>query len=1795
MSKSSLEASPIAEFLLSLTQLKATGYVEICQRRISLSKGEIAAVSPAIGDDSFGEFLVKSGLLKATELEHVQKKAENDHITFEAALIALDSISMSDLEWAHRALWLDRLVRSLLAVSHHESDVPTLEHGMVLRTGIKNEPLALLLLNALARCATEGDAELVGQRLNDRLFWVEGPLTDLGRKWAGLASPAFDGPLVSSVLVKKPGAAPQIAAVVRAGIARLLRPGSQPAAARPRKMTLPPPLPRLSLLPIPRIPTLPAPAPVQTAATLAFGDEPAVTELSARPAPPRSAFPSPLPEALEQAGPSPDGLLPNVFDGAISASAGWPGWSLSQVRVREFTVSGPRLDDPFTTLEEQIADLQTAGAAGSEIAPLWCDLARLWKNRIGSIEEAARAYREAAACDLTCQEALEQATLLYGALGDAQNASAYAGIIAVSAQTGAERAHALRFIASLARMRGDLDGCLEALCEAAAEDETNPEPHEQVARILADQGNFEGAIAHARLAAKVWQEEHPERARTTLAWASGFKPGAIELSLEYAELLRATGRQEAAIAVVAETAKQTGDRDYRRRLILHAAQQAEEFERTDLAVELLLEAFDQEPYVDLYYEPLVTDLEAEGLKTDLAVIAEELSTVCAEEQRGYWLHRAARATMPLAGRTETGLLLLYRSVELDPLADAALEHLRQYATTARDRALLADALRLAAEARIRVEPAAAGTLFTELAILAEEQLGAVTQAFDAWKAMQVLAPDDERVTRNLARLAEKVRIHNGLLEVAETELGNAATAAKPKLARKVAAMLRDRPADRVRVADLYEQYVAAYPEDETAASALEWLLAWMGEHRRLAAFLQTRLERPIRTGEREHLLVRLAAEKAREGDFSGVARVCLQLLELSPQHAEGIARLNRAAARTGDPAIWRHALTARAGIAATARQRGRAFARLAKVLEFGGDPEPAVAQADAALVADPTAADAALLILRHAYRLSRDRAVQALDLARSVLGDSQPLLSTLVRAAAVCEDLDTQRGALEAWCWLTPLDAEPMLALLAATIRQGDASAITEAALNALSRDLITPATAAAVHAAVSRLAALGASVDATRLAIEAIDTLGDATLLASALELAGRSGDCELMIAALERAVATERNGARLKALQELAQCHRQRNDALGEVRTLLRLLGQSPRDLLAYDRLISIYSSTGESERSLVIMSLALEATDAIAEKRARLLDMAAAHFQLAGDLRGAEQCIHKLVLDFPLDETWVRNALGTVLSLGNERWACDVSLKIASKVPPETGERACEWLVASAQRQFGSTAETLSAAVRAIELFPANPRLLLLLEKLALDQRDCAAAISTYERLADHAVGLHNRRAIFYRAGRWLELAEEPQHALRYHLKSFALSPSTGAAFTAIERLASACSAWSELVDTYRLLAQTIADQTWKTAILDEAKAICHRKLNGPERAAKLLELSQLIEDQPVNGATDGGAEPLPSPSRTPEASARLRQLIREQPWDIPAIRQLHENARQMSATAEVWITGQILSLFDPTVPGLGPTVEPLSTISTEALEAALDPVQTRDLRRLLSLVWENARGIARLRKPLRSYLVSEDDRLTSLSGVEQLVKAFTATAHCLAMADTPVYLKRSDAVEMFVTATYPAAIVVSEAAQSKTDQLIFQFARCLALTRPENALLATLSPEEGQAVLQAISAAFGPRDDQSPVNRQAAELAAELWRAMPMRAQNEVRALVKKSPGLEDYEAVRGAMMRAAARVGLLVAGDVASSLKTVANFDASLQNLDITEESGFSEASRRSVAFAEVISFALSTTYLESRI
>lgn len=1404
MVPSPLEPNPIATYLLNLVDRKATGFIDVGGRRILLDEGQVTNVSPATGDESVGEFLLSSGRVNADHLNKAYDNSEKRQIGLDVSLVASGSISETELAEAYRSLWLDRLFRGLQALRYSKVDLPTLEFASCATTSARRESLAILILDALSRWATEEDASIVGAHLDSYLIWQETPHTELAKVWSAFGK-ISERQIVSTILLRTPAAAPTIAALARAGIVRLE--ASRPASVVPERnrITLPRPPPRISTLP------------------------------------PAEEFPGALmPRERPELSIRPFKLHNDEIEKNSLTT------TIQPTELRPIRIATTPLRDPIRVAEQKVIALDKPDALASDLAQALCDFAKLVRTRTGSTEEAAYAYRRAAAADPTSREAIQQSALICHALGDHELATTYARAAADLAPTGAERANALKVVASIARTRGDIDGCVEALCEAAAEDDTNPESHELIAHLLAEQGNIDGAIDHARLAASVWREEYPERSRAIFAWIYALKPSSEILAFEYHGYLKTTEHCEAAIAVLADAARRTEDVDRKRELTLTAAHLAEEMERFDLAVELLTDLFDAEPHVDLYYEPLFADLKATESIALRALMAEEFADAGPEEQRAYWLERAGEATLQLLGSGPRALLLFARTLDIDPKAQDALTRLREYATTGRDRALLANALQNAADAYTQEAPEKARKLLEELALLAEVHLGAINRALNAWKRINRLFPDDTKASDNIARLASKARIHNGLLAAAERELKSAMPKDRYKVVRKVAAMLRDRPKDRRRVADLYQEYVGVRPEDESAASALIWLLDVMEEHDELATFLQSHIERSVKRGEKIRLLAKLAATHARRGEYRSVAETCFQLLLQSPQHAEAIARLNRAAVQLRDPVVSRQAIAARVRIANTSRQSGRALAHLAKLFEATDELNAAVASADAALIADPSAADAALLLLRHAYRLPPERTTVILEMVRSVLGDSQPLLATLARAALAVNNRTVYTRSLEAWHHLMPLHAEPIRQLLALGIQGENAHAIARIAEKALVRDVINPSTASTVRAAISRIDALGMPALAAQLALKSLDRLGDETLLKPAVDLATRSNEPKLLTLALERTVASQDGEARVMTLRKLAEHHRKKSDLFAELRAHLRLLAVIPGDLETLDRLKRIYLDIGDSEQALSVMALQVDATDPVEKKLQMLMELAAATAQLTADRNRVEEYVAILILDYVPEPPWVLKALGILFTLDDDLWAIDRSLKIALKAPEELGGTMCEWIAATAQESLNNPALALQITVASLDVFPRRERLLRTMEELALGFGNQSVAKQVFDKLINAAMGPHGRRAMAFRSGRWLERAGHPDQAFEQYMRSFEIAPSAGAAFKALRRLSHKLGSLEPLLGIYESLAATTPNLAIKRKHLYSAGKLCLDELHKPKRGFDLLLQAWMIRN-------------------------------------------------------------------------------------------------------------------------------------------------------------------------------------------------------------------------------------------------------------------------------------------------------------------------------------------------------------
>src|SRR5262249_25661501 len=151
------------------------------------------------------------------------------------------------------------------------------------------------------------------------------------------------------------------------------------------------------------------------------------------------------------------------------------------------------------------------------------------------------------------------------------------------------------------------DRSLEALSEAAAEDPQNPEPHELLAQLQYERGNATLAIAHAQRAGVGYTGRASKRALGWHALAYAWDPSDPGLAENYRNALDALGFIEAAVAISAETARGARTPEARKHLRAEVAQYARARGRADLAADLLLEVFDEDPGCEEFYAQLDAD------------------------------------------------------------------------------------------------------------------------------------------------------------------------------------------------------------------------------------------------------------------------------------------------------------------------------------------------------------------------------------------------------------------------------------------------------------------------------------------------------------------------------------------------------------------------------------------------------------------------------------------------------------------------------------------------------------------------------------------------------------------------------------------------------------------------------------------------------------------------------------------------------------------------------------------------------------------------------------------------------------------------------------------------------------------------------------------------------------------------------------------------------------------------------------------------------------------------------------
>ncbi|MDB4974318.1 MAG: domain protein putative component of TonB system [Myxococcaceae bacterium] len=324
----------------------------------------------------------------------------------------------------------------------------------------------------------------------------------------------------------------------------------------------------------------------------------------------------------------------------------------------------------------------------------------------------------------------------------------------------------------------------------------------------------------------------------------------------------------------------------------------------------------------------------------------------------------------------------------------------------------------------------------------------------------------------------------------------------------------------------------------------------------------------------------------------------------------------------------------------------------------------------------------------------------------------------------------------------------------------------------------------------------------------------------------------------------------------------------------------------------------------------------------------------------------------------------------------------------------------------------------------------------------------------------------------------------------------------------------------------------------------------------------------------------------PERAPSVSADLLARARAAGFNVSVLRAL----RVASAAAhehELWRTSsQALALIEPPLrpPPSGRRRDPRSALWSAALGSARETEQQPGLFLLGRLV-EAAAPL--FRRPLSTVSgLGKDPAPLHDAPYSTLLNDLAQTFG----TEHDAYIARNGEDRVSLHSVQPAHLILGDRTPPDTSSLRFRMARAIEAARPESVLLVTLSPTFANNLLSAVSAAFA---DSTPahVSREAAALAADLWRTMPSKAQRTLASLLKGLPTPLSYGDLLGAVQLRSARVALFTTRELDVALAQLGldgdPIDARIER----NESGLNRALLDKPLVKALLSFAFSEAYL----
>ena len=276
------------------------------------------------------------------------------------------------------------------------------------------------------------------------------------------------------------------------------------------------------------------------------------------------------------------------------------------------------------------------------------------------------------------------------------------------------------------------------------------------------------------------------------------------------------------------------------------------------------------------------------------------------------------------------------------------------------------------------------------------------------------------------------------------------------------------------------------------------------------------------------------------------------------------------------------------------------------------------------------------------------------------------------------------------------------------------------------------------------------------------------------------------------------------------------------------------------------------------------------------------------------------------------------------------------------------------------------------------------------------------------------------------------------------------------------------------------------------------------------------------------------------RTDGLCTLLLRAVRQKGPSVPALEGLLELATRSERRGLTDVCIEALGFFDSSqvVPRITPPLDAEDPLAKAALLEARDDGDLAPVFTMLAHVYQGASPL--FRRSLTSYGVSASDFISTHED-GAYGQALREVAMLLGV-EHEAYLKHSNEDRVAVIPTQPPALIIGSHTHEEPRTLLFRLARAFERARPGSVLLATQSRESAETLLAALKAAFGPTDGKSPpVPRDAAAMAAELWRTMPSAAQRQVGNLFRVLREPPPLTALVQRLAVRAARVALVAGG------------------------------------------------------